>query len=71
MFLVAQRFTFGGPIFIQPLGKVDDQLCNIRCSEHFADVVDPFRVFFRRLITNLELILHRAVGNHDRLLVVF
>ena len=61
----------GSAMYAGMIGKVDDQLCNIRCSEHFADVVDPFRVFFRRLITNLELILHRAVGNHDRLLVVF
>ena len=50
---------------------IDDQLRNVSCGKDLTYVVNPLWVFFRSLITNLELILHRAVGNHDRLLVVF
>ena len=56
-------------IVTQSLDEITDELKGVRGSEQVTNIINPFWVVLRGLVTNLEFVLQRAIGDNNTLLI--
>ena len=61
--------TLGGSIVTQSLDEITDELKGVRGCEQVTNVINPFWVVLRGLVTNLKFILQRAIGDNNTLFI--
>ena len=69
LLFICKLGPFGGSIVTQSLDEITDELKGVRGCEQVTNVINPFWVVLRGLVTNLKFILQRAIGDNNTLFI--
>ena len=69
LFFICKLGPFGGSIVTQFLDVITDELKGVRGSEQVTNIINPFWVVLRGLVSNLKFVLQRTIGDNNTLLI--